>query len=76
MPHVVDTWKAEAMAESVVIVLASRFGPLPTIMEKRIYAADLSELSRLLRIVAVVPSLDALFDGYGSAPVERGAALG
>ncbi len=57
--------RTEGMAESVLKVLETRFGPVPGTIEERIYAAEDSELDRLLGKVGIVPSVDALFNGYG-----------
>ncbi len=46
-------------------MLETRFGQVPDTVEKQIYAANDSELARLLGKAVVVPSVDALFNGYG-----------
>ncbi len=70
---------AKGKAESLLQVLDARFGPVPDSEEKRVYAADKSDLDRLIGKAVVVPSPDALFDGDAetdvlalSTPIEMG----
>lgn len=57
--------KTPIKALSLLTVLESRFGLVDGITAERIYDSDLSELDRLLGKAALIPSLDALFNGHG-----------
>ncbi len=57
--------RTEGMVKAVLKVLDIRFGPTPGTIEKRVYAAENSELDRLLGKAVTLPSVDALFNGTG-----------
>ncbi len=56
---------AEGRTEALLKMLKGRFGPVPCTIEERIYAADISELDRMIGKAVAVPTPDALFNGYG-----------